>query len=748
MKICIATPDIIGPIKNGGVGTACTALAQALSAAGHDVDLFYTSVYYESGNFAEWYAYYAKLGIKLVSLDIASTPPVHPSPTASGDDVTAQSYHVYESLKSSSYDIIHFVDLRGLGYFTALAKHQGLCLARTRIFVTVHGPTLWSRFANAGTLDDITYLIRDRMERRLIEYADLLVTPSKYMKRWLEDNKWILPKQTISLPNLLPGSSSITTKRFERYRDGKLTELVFFGRMEPRKGLLLFCDAIDRIDGKLDPSITVTFLGKLGNQYSIEDIHRRASRWRRAVALQTGFDTFKAIEYLQVPGRLAVLAAIQDNSPYTVLECLYHKIPFIATEVGGSSELVADAYHEATFFQPTPADLADRILTVSKADILLRAEPAFDFDRIRRQHLALYETCSTNPNGTTRQQPAKPKAKPLITVNLLHYERPARLIQALKSIEAQDYDHVELIIVDNSSRSSSTIECLKSIESGTRRYPTEIIRMQENFYEPYSRNSGAARARGKYVLFMDDDNVAKPHELSTFCSVAEQTKFDVLTCFADQFVGDEPPKRSTDAVRRFVTMGDFGPLGILMNGYGDLNCFVNREKFLETGGFVVDGRFNHAEDWRFFVKAHTGGLRIGAVPEALFWYRVGTESPGINWRTQDRGGALDRAARIYLGEKVTEDGMFSRLAQGLFWRAVELERERKAAAAELEAALQKQTQLAELIQQMADTSAVLRNDLSSVIGFITGSLKSKPGSFDEETDRALAALERFSAGGV
>ena len=37
MRICIVSPDIVGPISNGGIGTACSALAQALAADGHEV---------------------------------------------------------------------------------------------------------------------------------------------------------------------------------------------------------------------------------------------------------------------------------------------------------------------------------------------------------------------------------------------------------------------------------------------------------------------------------------------------------------------------------------------------------------------------------------------------------------------------------------------------------------------------------------------------------------------------------------
>ena len=43
LRVCIASFDFVGPVRNGGVGTAFTSLAEALAAAGHEVTLLYVS---------------------------------------------------------------------------------------------------------------------------------------------------------------------------------------------------------------------------------------------------------------------------------------------------------------------------------------------------------------------------------------------------------------------------------------------------------------------------------------------------------------------------------------------------------------------------------------------------------------------------------------------------------------------------------------------------------------------------------
>ena len=42
MKICLVTPDIVGPINNGGIGTHCHHFAKFAREAGHEVTVLFT----------------------------------------------------------------------------------------------------------------------------------------------------------------------------------------------------------------------------------------------------------------------------------------------------------------------------------------------------------------------------------------------------------------------------------------------------------------------------------------------------------------------------------------------------------------------------------------------------------------------------------------------------------------------------------------------------------------------------------
>ncbi|HBX5299453.1 TPA: hypothetical protein MH400_25460, partial [Klebsiella pneumoniae] len=68
-KILIMTPDIEGPVRNGGIGTAFTALATTLAKKGYDVDVLYTCGDYSESSvskFSDWSRIYSTFGINLL----------------------------------------------------------------------------------------------------------------------------------------------------------------------------------------------------------------------------------------------------------------------------------------------------------------------------------------------------------------------------------------------------------------------------------------------------------------------------------------------------------------------------------------------------------------------------------------------------------------------------------------------------------------------------------------------------------
>lgn len=370
-RICIVTGELAGPDFNGGIGTANRGLVLALQRAGYAVDVLYTRVengqpFSFRGSFEEQVASFRAIGVNLMCI----------AHEGRWDDWLAKSLRVMEALLARSYDLAFFDDTHGTAYYTALAKRTGSpALARTRLVVVTHSATQWISELNQTPVSTFSEIRLLEIERRSIELADYVVSPSEYILRKYRSYGWTLPEQTIVRPNILPFSAE---RPVPRRRSAPVDELVFFGRLERRKGLWLFCEALDRLKYEIG-SRKVTFLGK----FTFEDgestgfaLLRRSVRWPFSPAFLYSYDREQALAYLKGGSRLAVMPSPEDNSPCAILECLVEGIPFLASSGSGGQELISKEDHDNCLFEPTVESLTAKLRTVLAGEAAT-AQPSF-----------------------------------------------------------------------------------------------------------------------------------------------------------------------------------------------------------------------------------------------------------------------------------------------------------------------------------------------------------------------------------
>jgi glycosyltransferase involved in cell wall biosynthesis len=356
-RICIVTGELAGPDFNGGIGTTNRALALVLRSRGYPVDILYTSVnegmpFSAKGAFAEHVSAYGKLGIKLLCIP-------H---NGRWNDWQAKSHLAMQHLLHQQYDLVFFDDTHGNAYYPLLARRTGNEKFRaTRMCVTAHSATQWISDLNQTPVTTLAELRLMEMERRSIELADAVKAPSAYILNKYRSYGWTVPEDALVLPNFISvEQSQLKAKRIP------IKEIVFFGRLETRKGLWMFCRALDRIKYKLR-DIVVTFLGKgtLENGIStVETLVRYSAVWPFQIRVLSNFDRDQALSYLNGNSRLAVVASPEDNSPSAVLECLNEGIPFLACSGSGGEELLHQDSRAAILFEPSVENLANKIVDV------------------------------------------------------------------------------------------------------------------------------------------------------------------------------------------------------------------------------------------------------------------------------------------------------------------------------------------------------------------------------------------------
>ncbi len=88
---------------------------------------------------------------------------------------------------------------------------------------------------------------------------------------------------------------------------------------------------------------------------------------------------------------------------------------------------------------------------------------------------------------------------PLVTVNILSFNRREELRNTLTKVFEQDYKNIEIIVVDNASSDGSS-EMVKN------EFPdVQLIQLEENIGIA-GWNEGFKAAKGVYVLVLDDDS--------------------------------------------------------------------------------------------------------------------------------------------------------------------------------------------------------------------------------------------------
>jgi len=652
-NILIVSPDLIGPVRNGGIGTAFTALAQHLASVGHRVTVLYTlGDYCEDGTHIEdWVRHYQQQSIRLLPLRAEKHEPKLDAPW-----YCWHAYRVYRWLKTHSeeFSVAYFPEWRGEAYYALLAKQTGVAFEGLRFVVITHSPTVWAEGGNYHLPPRLDEVDLEFMERKVVEMADWVVSPSQYLIDWMRQRGWTLPANTRVIQNLLPFSFNPSAP--VTATPAGVCEWVFFGRLEARKGLNIFIDALSRLDPERRARHRITFLGKAiaSDQFdSIRYIRERLGDTHDSVRIITGYDRDQALAYLREPGRVAVIASLIENSPYTVLECLVEGIPFVAADVGGIAELIHADDRERALFAPTPPALAGML---ARLDTLTyqAPRPAMTPESTRQAWLAFQKGLTDEPHAHVEPS----LGAPYITVCLTHYERPGMLATAIESLRRQTYKHFEVVLVDDGSASGHACAYLESLEPEFERRGWRIIR-QENAYLGAARNTAVEHARGEYVLFMDDDNIAKPQELAVFARAAARTQADILTAVSDVFHADASAPAPEESVHLWIPLGGAAGLGVFRNAFGDANALVRKTTFERVGGYTEDYGIGH-EDWEFFARAVLSGARLVLVPEPLFWYRVGTDS-----MLQSGQAAANHARSVRPYQEMLPDGLGASLAYAL-----------------------------------------------------------------------------------
>lgn len=369
VRVCIATEEIIGPVRNGGIASTYYHLAKGLAARGHEVHvLFLKGPVVQDETPQHWVEHFRSFGVTLHYLDIPEGPMWGASPFWQARYLAA-----YEWLRDRpAFDVVHTSEWRGGMIYALMAKRLGLAFAETLFLVKTSSPHIWNRHYQMQPIQKADLVAACYAEQKCVELADLVIGGSAHLITFMKEIGYRVPESGVFVqPNIVDFSEVPVTDARQAREPGDLMhtdELVFFGRLEGRKGLELFCNALDILAYRGSAPRKVTFMGKYGaplaSQGGVKGADYLAAKcagWDFETEIITDKNQPEALSHMCSRDMIAVMPSLIENSTMAVYETLEKRIPFIATAVGGTPELIDPADHAACLVAPTSQDLADRL---------------------------------------------------------------------------------------------------------------------------------------------------------------------------------------------------------------------------------------------------------------------------------------------------------------------------------------------------------------------------------------------------
>jgi len=566
-------------------------------------------------------------------------------PDVRGQDFVTAAYKVYRHVRDIGYHTAHILLPGGSGAYCATAKRQGL-IETNIVTYSIDGSEVKRKENNI--FPDKDKILIETLERLQSESSDFLfdidqssppnIVPSR-KPFCLNQRKQLWPINPYNISN-----KPIETRHLIEKTVG---DLVILGSQSYSSGIDLIIQALRRLPCDIYPDLT--FIGEVGDIFGENGagyIIRHLNDYRGQISFLPHHSDQEAFELLSAPDVLAVIPGRGRDGSWELAQIFSAGAPFFAFGVNGIGEHVDAESLSICNVDLSPDSISSAIIEATTRGMLpIRA--AYTSRDIERNWQELLAANCDHPPALIR--------RPLVSVCLTHYERPTLLQQALEALELQTYDNLEIILVDDGSKSPAALAFLNELEVRNYRFPLKVVR-SSNRYLGAARNLAAAHAKGDYLLFHDDDNIAEAKEVEIFVNAALRCGADILTSLYWTF---ENVGASGPIDRRLLchAIGTGGPISLLENRFGDANSLIKRAAFHELGGFSQLHGVGY-EDWEFFAKAYLRGYNLRVVPEPLFNYRVSSDSmvASIN-----HSAGLERVFRLLDDEQCAFAGDLARM---------------------------------------------------------------------------------------
>lgn len=539
--------------------------------------------------------------------------------------------------KEGKPDIIESQEYNGIAYFLLQFKY---CLfdwcSNIPIIITMHAPAfLYMEYNQFPTFKKPNYWIGE-MERFCIQAADLLISPSQYLINELKQrftinnvNLHIVPNPyQFNLPQKNQPLSSTTILN---------NNLTFYGKLSPQKGTFKILKEFQKLWEKgFDKTLTL-----IGGQnivfYPMGKTMGKIIKQQYKQYVQKGL--LKLKDQIAPSARIAFLSestifiipSIVDNLPYVVLELMGQGKILIVSKQGGQAEIISDSddgfifdYNEPTSFERTLNKVIN--LTTEErfkisGNAVKKISEHYAYDDIYSLKIKLVEKLKEKYKipqqfPFIRRLPLKytqngdaDLSNVLLSVVIPYYNLGKHINETVLSILNSTYKNLEIIIVNDGSTDSLSIEKLNLYRAHKK--ITVIDKINTGLAD--TRNFGAEIAKGSMLAFLDADDMVEPSYYEKAIRILNHYDNVHFVGAWVQYFGNSK--------QVWPTFNPEPPLLLTHNSINSSALVYKKEAFLSAGKNDMDFKIG-LEDYESVINLKSNGLNGVAIPQILFNYRV------------------------------------------------------------------------------------------------------------------------------
>lgn len=244
----------------------------------------------------------------------------------------------------------------------------------------------------------------------------------------------------------------------------------------------------------------------------------------------------------------------------------------------------------------------------------------------------------------------------LVSIIVATYRREEELKNALESLALQTYPNMEIILVDDNGSEEWNHKVSEIVNLFRERHPEIVLECIVNYPNQGSaktRNIGIHAANGRYVTFLDDDDIYLPEKIRKQVAFMETNQYDYT--ITDLLLYNEDDKMVDKRIRSYIKETTVEALRMYHLKYhmtGTDTMMFKREYLTQIGGFSP---IDVGDEFYLMQKAIEGGGKFGYLPGCEIKAYVHTGEGGLS----SGAGKINGENALYAYKK----GFFNKLKQ-------------------------------------------------------------------------------------